>query len=104
MDENCGMAHNRLAIVDVSGSSQPIISDDGVVLVHNGEIYNNSKIKNETSMYSWKTKGDSESILALYSKYSKKNTSREIKISKLTSGILVTNGYNSIENPATRHK
>ena len=42
------MAHNRLAIVDVSGSSQPIISDEGVVLVHNGEIYNNSKIKNET--------------------------------------------------------
>ena len=104
MDEHCGVAHNRLAIVDVSGSSQPIISDDGVVLVHNGEIYNNGKIKNETSMYSWKTKGDSESILALYSKYSKKNTSSEIKKSKLISGILVANGYNSIENPAIRHK
>ena len=31
LDEKCGVAHNRLAIVDVSGSSQPIISDDGVV-------------------------------------------------------------------------
>jgi len=104
MDENCGMAHNRLAIVDVSGSSQPIISDEGVVLVHNGEIYNNSKIKNETRMYSWKTKGDSESILALYSKYSKKNNFKVIKKSKLMSGILVANGYDSIDNPATRHK
>ena len=104
LDEKCGVAHNRLAIVDVSGSSQPIISDDGVVLVHNGEIYNHDQIKNDTRMYSWKTKGDSESILALYRKHSKKISFDKIKDPKLISGILIARGFNSRNNPATRHK
>ena len=44
-DDKCGFAHNRLAIVDIQGSNQPIVSDEGVVLIHNGEIYNHDKIK-----------------------------------------------------------
>ena len=59
---------------------------------------------NGFNYFPWKTKGDSESILALYSKYSKKNNFKVIKKSKLMSGILVANGYDSIDNPATRHK
>ena len=34
------MGHSRLAIMDISGSSQPMISDHGRVLIQNGEIYN----------------------------------------------------------------
>ena len=101
-DEKCGVAHNRLAIVDVEGSIQPIISDEGAVLVHNGEIYNQTQIKKENKSYNWKTKGDSESILALYSKYSKKSFELLNEV-KTSSGILVSKGFNSENNPATRH-
>ena len=101
-DGKCGVAHNRLAIVDVEGSIQPIISDEGAVLVHNGEVYNQTQIKKENKSYNWKTKGDSESILALYSKYSKKSFEQLNEV-KTSSGILVSKGFNSENNPATSH-
>ena len=39
LDESCGFAHTRLAIVDVAGSPQPIFGQGKVAIV-NGEIYN----------------------------------------------------------------
>ncbi len=104
MDEFCGFSHTRLAIVDVSGSNQPIKSDYGTVLVHNGEIYNFEKIKEDTKMYPWRTKGDSETILALYHKHSRKSTSIRVTSTLKKSGILVSKGFDSKENPATLHK
>ena len=101
-DEKCGFAHNRLAIVDLPGSNQPIVSEEGVVLIHNGEIYNHEIIK-QNVLYSWKTKGDSESIIALHSKYSKKRNFEIIKETSIKSGILVSNGFEAKDNPATRH-
>lgn len=103
-DDKCGLAHTRLAIVDISGSIQPIVSDEGVVLIHNGEIYNHKQIKKNNPQYSWKTKGDSESILALHSMHTKNFSFQSIKETSLQSGILVSKGFNSIDNPATRHK
>ncbi|MBJ23535.1 MAG: asparagine synthase (glutamine-hydrolyzing) [Euryarchaeota archaeon] len=103
LDENCGFAHNRLAIVDLPGSTQPIFSDNGSVLIHNGEIYNFNELKKNNRMYNWKTKGDSESILSLHSEYAK-NSKRIIpKDVFQSSEILVSKGFNSDGNPAQMH-
>ena len=61
-----GLGHTRLSIVDVAGSTQPLHSDNGCVLVMNGEIYNHEKIRDEERGYSFRTHGDGESILAAY--------------------------------------
>ena len=63
-DDNCGLAHTRLAIVDIVGSPQPIYGP-GKVAVVNGEIYNHLELKK--SMYQYTTNGDSEVVLSLHS-------------------------------------
>ena len=64
-DDNISLGHSRLSIVDLNGSRQPIIGNNGTVLVANGEIYNYLDIRRELN-YQWKTSGDSEVICALY--------------------------------------
>jgi len=64
-DEDCGLAHTRLAILDIEGSPQPLYGP-GKVAVVNGEIYNHNEIRNP--MYNYTTKGDSEIILSSHSK------------------------------------
>ena len=45
------LAHERLAIIDPVGGSQPLVSDDGsVILLVNGEIYNYKELKQELSV------------------------------------------------------
>ena len=61
-----GLGHTRLSIVDIEGSTQPLHSDNGCVLVMNGEIYNHQQIRNQERGYAFRTKGDGESILAAY--------------------------------------
>ena len=68
-DEDCGLGHSRLAIVDVAGSNQPLHSDHGCVAVVNGEIYNHEEIRKNLPSYPWKTRGDSESVLALHNSF-----------------------------------
>ncbi|MGY8754577.1 MAG: hypothetical protein ACKVIR_02685, partial [Candidatus Poseidoniales archaeon] len=63
-DDICGLAHARLAILDVHGSKQPLYGEKSVAVV-NGEIYNHQHLKNPS--YPYRTSGDSESILALHS-------------------------------------
>jgi asparagine synthase (glutamine-hydrolysing) len=65
-DDDCALGHSRLAIVDVAGSNQPLHSDHGCVAVVNGEIYNHEEIRKNLLSYPWKTRGDSESVLALH--------------------------------------
>ncbi len=66
------LAHNRLSIVDISAqSNQPMISNSGrYEIVFNGEIYNylelRTTLKND---YNFKTKGDTEVILAAWEKW-----------------------------------
>ena len=67
MDEQCGLAHARLAIVDLEGSNQPIESDHGSILVVNGEIYNYLDLRSLS--YRYRTAGDSETILSLHEKF-----------------------------------
>ena len=63
LDESCGFAHTRLAIVDVAGSPQPIFGQGKVAIV-NGEIYNYKSLRD--SSYNYQTNGDSEIVLSLH--------------------------------------
>ena len=79
---NIYLGHKRLAIIDPHSGNQPIISNDGnLVLCVNGEIFNYKDLKKEYSSYSYNTKSDCETILSLYSYYfSKTNLSTHSKI------------------------
>jgi asparagine synthase (glutamine-hydrolysing) len=67
--ENCGLGHNRLSIVDISTGQQPMYSvDQNKAIVFNGEIYGYEEIRGSLD-YKYKTKSDTEVILALYEKY-----------------------------------
>ena len=48
IDEGAILVHERLAIVDPAGGSQPLRSaDGGLALAVNGEIYNHRELKKE---------------------------------------------------------
>ena len=50
-DDMCGLAHTRLAIVDLKGSPQPLYSD-GAVAVVDVELYNHLSLKrNDCLLY-----------------------------------------------------
>lgn len=67
-----GLGHRRLSIIDVAGSSQPMVSSDcRAVLVFNGEIYNYRELRQElrgTGAH-FQTDGDSEVILAAWQRW-----------------------------------
>ena len=65
---NAILSHERLAIVDPFSGKQPLISDDGkIVLAVNGEIYNHKEIRAKyAGKYEFKTQSDCEVILPLY--------------------------------------
>lgn len=65
---NAILAHERLAIVDPASGKQPLVSEDGrLVLAANGEIYNHKELKKQVEgKYHFKTQSDCEVILALY--------------------------------------
>ena len=69
-DENCILAHERLAIVDPLSGGQPLYSPDRrKVLAVNGEIYNHKSIRKALAgEYEFQTDSDCEVILALYEK------------------------------------
>ena len=68
LDERTILVHERLAIVDPAGGSQPLLSDDGeLALAVNGEIYNHQELKKELAQpYAFQTGSDCEVINALY--------------------------------------
>ncbi|WP_028920471.1 asparagine synthase B [Pseudoxanthomonas suwonensis] len=68
LDEGAILVHERLAIVDPAGGSQPLLSDDGqLALAVNGEIYNHKRLKGELEQaYAFQTESDCEVINALY--------------------------------------
>ncbi len=70
-DHNVVLGHTRLSIIDLSSNGhQPMFSsDNNLVTVFNGEIYNYSELKQELRDYPFKSNTDTEIILALYSKY-----------------------------------
>ena len=70
LDDYIGLCHRRLAIVDLSDAGvQPMYSqDNNLVLVFNGEIYNFLELREDLAArgYVFRTKTDTEVILALY--------------------------------------
>ena len=68
LDEGAILVHERLAIVDPAGGSQPLLSEDRqLALAVNGEIYNHKQLKAElTRDYAFQTESDCEVINALY--------------------------------------
>ncbi|HEY5972242.1 MAG TPA: asparagine synthase B, partial [Pseudoxanthomonas sp.] len=68
IDEGAILVHERLAIVDPAGGSQPLRSADGeLALAVNGEIYNHRELEKELAQpYAFLTGSDCEVINALY--------------------------------------
>lgn len=66
VQDGTGLAHTRLAIIDVEGGVQPFESDAGVSLVANGEIYNDLELRCEYKDASYQSNSDNESILHTY--------------------------------------
>ena len=74
-DQKVGLGHRRLSIIDLSPlGHQPMRYLDRYEIVFNGEIYNfqEKKIELEKDGYIFKSKSDTEIILALYDKFGKK--------------------------------
>jgi asparagine synthase (glutamine-hydrolysing) len=67
-DDGAILVHERLAIVDPAGGSQPLRSGDGdLVLAVNGEIYNHRALEKALAKpYAFQTGSDCEVINALY--------------------------------------
>lgn len=67
-DDGAILVHERLAIVDPAGGSQPLRSCDGeLVLAVNGEIYNHRDLEKQLAQpYAFQTGSDCEVINALY--------------------------------------
>ncbi len=69
-DHRVGLAHRRLAIIDLSErAAQPMASDDGrLVITFNGEIYNHCELRRdlEARGHRFRTDSDTEVLLHLY--------------------------------------
>lgn len=68
-DGHVGLAHRRLAIIDLSpDGAQPMISPEGDSLSFNGEVYNYRELRSEliSDGYAFKSNSDTETILGLY--------------------------------------
>ncbi len=72
IDNRVELYHTRLAIQDIVGGSQPM-ERNGCVIVFNGEIYNHLRLrKRYLSDYSFQSRSDTETLLALYIKHEEK--------------------------------
>lgn len=79
--ERARLGHNRLSIIDLSeAGSQPMTSTSGrYVIALNGEIYNYLELRRELEgSYQFKSKSDTEVLLAAYEKWGDKCLDRLI--------------------------
>ena len=70
VDGPVGLAHRRLAIIDLETGQQPMASD-AALIVFNGEIYNYIELRDELKARGrrFRTASDTEVILQLYEEY-----------------------------------
>lgn len=72
VDENIGLSHARLSIIDIVGGQQPIHNEDkSVWVVFNGEIFNYIELRGdlEHKGHVFYTHSDTEVIVHLYEQY-----------------------------------
>lgn len=74
VDNNCGLAHQRLSIIDLRDvANQPMTSRCGrYTIVFNGEIYNYQELAKKHAL-TLTTNSDTEVVLELFSKYGAKH-------------------------------
>ena len=68
-NNNIGLGHRRLSIIDLDSGRQPIYNETGsIAIVFNGEIYNYKELKAELirKNHIFKTNTDTETIVHLY--------------------------------------
>ena len=71
-DGSVGLAHTRLAIIDLHGGRQPMVaSDSGCVLIFNGEIYNYKALRQtlEADGARFIEQSDTEVVLRAYERW-----------------------------------
>lgn len=92
-DENIVLGHRRLSIIDLEeASNQPMTSQDGrYTIVFNGEIYNFQEIKELLPEYKWKSKGDTEVILAAWQEWG-------VNAIKQLNGMFALGIYDQVKN------
>lgn len=72
VDNDLGLGHRRLSIIDLAGSSQPMYSvDKNFTIVYNGELYNFQELREQlkSSGFVFQTSGDTEVILCAYQQW-----------------------------------
>ncbi len=72
IENNVGLGHRRLSIIDLSGGKQPMFNEDGsVVVVFNGEIYNFADLTGDliSRGHQFTTRSDTETIVHAYEEY-----------------------------------
>jgi asparagine synthase (glutamine-hydrolysing) len=70
-DADVGLAHRRLAIIDLTPeAAQPMVESGGNSLSYNGEIYNYRELRSQLAGegYVFRSHSDTETIIALYKK------------------------------------
>ncbi|MBI3784918.1 MAG: asparagine synthase (glutamine-hydrolyzing) [Deltaproteobacteria bacterium] len=70
--DQTGLAHRRLAIIDLAGGTQPMSSSDARLWISfNGEIYNYIELQAELHKrgYAFRTSSDTETILNAYAEH-----------------------------------
>lgn len=67
--ESIGLAHCRLAIIDLSSGDQPMTDPSGNWIVFSGEIYNYIELRKELGEDEFQTRSDTEVILHAYHRW-----------------------------------
>ena len=72
IEDNIGLGHRRLSIIDLSGGKQPIYNEDKTLcVIFNGEIFNYIELRDFLIKkgHSFYTRSDTEVIIHLYEQY-----------------------------------